>query len=362
MESNAELIKKYLSPLIPKGDIIASNIWRKEFTNSINILLKNPKIIKTGKEELNKKSEIDLNSKNLSNINFNETVDKYQNLINQWTPEISIDVFWLKGVKLSQVDSKEILKHMYIKYDKELIQEIYNLKKEVQNENENILIKLATHKYLNQDDFEKLEIKNLDFCVKKSANFPLFRKLVKIGDNYESSLIWEYYLEFHKGNQLFLNKVKESFQKENRKYEFDEIKLDFFSKNKYTRTLKINPNMLIGSNPKLQTKNLDNFVVGLNNWLHELGKTIEEDVEMTVNYEKTGHRVIGLNFDKKESINEFDMIIEKFSEHFKEIIGSVIIEKDKPPSMYKDELMILGNYYNLNSKFKEKPKEKLKKI
>lgn len=361
MESNTELIKKYLSPLISKGDIYSSNVWKKEFQKSINKLLRNSQIINKGHSLLNDKLTIDwITGKSSWNISFNEALDKYENIINQWSPKIDLEVFWLKGFNVSQIDSKEILINMYKKYEKELVKEVFAKKDSLHNEE--ILIKLAIEKNLKEEDFKQLEMKNLDFYIKRSAKFPLFRKLVKIGDNYESSLIWEYYLEYHKGNQLFLNKIKESFKKEKRKYEFEEIQLDFFSKNKYTRVLKINPNMLIGINSKIQINNLDNIVVGLNNWLHELGKTIEENTEMTINYEKNGHRIIGLNFDKKESINEFDIILEKFLKNIKEIIGNLEIEKDKPPSMYKNELKILGNYYDLNNKFKEKDKEKVKKI
>jgi hypothetical protein len=132
---------------------------------------------------------------------------------------------------------------------------------------ETILLKLALNKNLSEKDFKIVEKNYFNGYMKKVHNMPLFKKLTQIGDSYNSSLIWEYYIEIHKGNYVFLDKVKEQFKKEDRKYEFEaeaeDENLNLFSINNYSRKLKIDTQTLYRYNNQIKKSNVDDFVLAI---------------------------------------------------------------------------------------------------
>ena len=340
--TNVEIIKKNFIP-----EMSIHTLWKTDFINSINPLLEKNGLLGIKKDDL-------------KDTTFESALDRYEELINNWTPKESLDVFWIKGFKIFKIFPYNMLKEIYLKYDKELVNEVFNSKKSTHNET--ILIKLAFNKDLTESDYKNLEINNITLYNKKIVNFPLFTKLVKISKLYDSNVIWESYLEKFKSDQSFINKVKDLFENQKIKYEFDNEELPFFSKNRYARELKINPDMLYKYNPNILKTTLDDFVTGLNNWFHEFAKKIEENAEMQVDYQKTGNRTMIIKFQKKESMDEFDNIILKFEKYYKDIVSAIVVDKNKSPSVYVSELMKIANYYHFNDTLESKNKQKKNKI
>lgn len=138
--------------------------------------------------------------------------------------------------------------------------------------------------------------------------------------------------------------------------------MEVLIRNKYTRTIQVNPEFLCKYNTKITASLLDDVVNGLNNFYHSLAKKFEDNAEMEVNYKKAGHRIIMLHFNTISSLQLYEEKIKEFQEKLKEIISVLKIEKNKAISDYTKEIEKIYFYHHLNDKFEEKAKEKLKKI
>lgn len=356
-KTNVEIIKetilKQIDDLKKKNHYI-DFYWEQKIYNEISILLLNEIKITQSKGLTQEKK-----------LNYYEIIDKYKDKINNWKPTNDVqklNVFWLKGFLYSDLKIDECLNGFYNKFGSDLVNAILQTRNTAHIET--ILFKLALNKNLNEKDFKTLEKNYFNGYLKKVHNMPLFKKLTQIGDNYNSSLIWEYYIEIHKGNYVFLDKVKEQFKKENREYEFESESenLNLFSINNYSRKLKIDTQTLYRYNNQVKKSNVDDFVMALNNWFHSYAKKIEEEASMDVKYIKSGEREIVINFNSKESLNRFDEELKRVEPHFKNIIGNIDLEKNKTGSEYLNELDKNANYYYFNEKLSEKNQEKKLKI
>lgn len=264
----------------------------------------------------------------------------------------------------SDLKVDECLNGFYEKYESDLVNSVLQTKNTAHIET--ILLKLALNKNLSEKDFKIVEKNYFNGYMKKVHNMPLFKKLTQIGDIYNSSLIWEYYIEIHKGNYVFLDKVKEQFKKEDRKYEFEaeaeDENLNLFSIDNYSRKLKIDTQTLYRYNNQIKKSNVDDFVLAIYNWFHHYAKKIEESASMDMEYLKIGERKVVINFENKESLDKFDEELKRIRPHFKNIIGNIDLEKNKTGSEYLNELEKNANYFYFNEKLSEKSKEKKLKI
>lgn len=349
--NNVELIKENLLPLLTISEdnaykTVFLNAWKTDFIKTI--------------KALDERYEISRDS--LEDLSLEQALNKHQKIINEWNPQKTLEVFWIKRIKIYTINQYPVLKAFYEEDKDNLFNALNNLKNKNKDSNHEVLLKLALNRELSEKHYKIFEKKNLSFVKDKAANIEDFKNLVKIGQNYNSSLIWEYYLEFYKTNQIFINRVKEYFEKEKIEYDFNDKELEVFLRNKFTKTLQINPEFLCKYNTKITFKILDDIVTGLNNFYHILAKEVEANAEMEVNYKKAGHRVIMLHFDSIDSLLKYENKVNDFQSKIKEIISIVQIEKNKAISDYTKEIEKTYLYFHLEDKFEEKPKDKLKKI
>lgn len=256
-KTNTEIIKEtmlnQINDLKKKNNYI-DFYWEQKLYSAINELL-----LRAGKSKI---------IQNEKNLNCFEILDKYKDEINNWKPKNDVqelNVFWLKGFVYSDLKVDECLNGFYEKYESDLVNSVLQTKNTAHIET--ILLKLALNKNLSEKDFKIVEKNYFNGYMKKVHNMPLFKKLTQIGDIYNSSLIWEYYIEIHKGNYVFLDKVKEQFKKEDRKYEFEaeaeDENLNLFSIDNYSRKLKIDTQTLYRYNNQIKKSNVDDFVLAI---------------------------------------------------------------------------------------------------
>lgn len=349
--NNVERIKEHLLPLLTINEDNAFknvflNAWKTDFIKTIRAL--------------DEKYEISRDS--LEGLSLEQALNKHNKIINEWSPQKTLEVFWIKRIKIYTINQYPVLKAFYEVDKDNLFNALSNLKNKNKDSNHEVLIRLALNHDLSEKHYKIFEKKNLSFLKDKTANIEDFKKLVKIGQNYNRSLIWEYYIEFYKSNQIFINHVKEYFEKENIDYDFEEKEIEKFLKSRFTRTLQINPEFLCKHNTKITFKMLDDIVTGLNNFYHKLAKEIEENAEMDITYKKAGYRIIMVHFETLDSLLKYENKINDFQENLKEIISVLQVEKSKAISDYTKEIEKTYLYYHLQDKFEEKSKEKLKKI
>lgn len=353
--NNVERIKEHLLPLLEINEDnvtknifknVFNNVWKTDFIKTIKVL----------------DEKCDISREKLEGLTLEQALNKYEKLINEWNPQKTLEVFWIKAIKVYDINQYQVLKAFYESDKNNVFNALINLKNKNKDSNIETLIKLALNNDLEKSHYKIFEKKNISFEKDKEANIKDFKNLVKIGKIYKSSLIWEYYIEFYKSNQIFINSAKEYLEKEKIEYDFEDKELDVFLKNKFTKTLQINPEFLCKHNTKITVKMLDDIVTGLNNFYHKLAKEIEENAEMEVSYKKAGYRIIMLHFENVESLLKYENKINDFQENLKEIISVLQVEKSKAISEYTKEIEKTYLYYHLQDKFEEKSKEKLKKI
>lgn len=260
------------------------------------------------------------------------------------------------------VNQYAVVKEFYHNDKDSLFKALINLKDKNKTSNNEILLSLALNNDLDIKHYKILEKKNLNFVIDKPANFEYFKSLVKVSKVYQRNLIWEYYLEYYQSNQIFLNNVKEYFEKEQINYKFQEKEISLLLINSFTKTIQINPEIVCKYNTKIKESMLENILTGLNNYYHDLAKQIQEDVEMEVEKKNNNKTTIRLNFKEIKFLELYENKLNKFHLNFKEIISQLNPEKNNPPSIYKTSIEKIAHYFEMEEKFPPKDKEKLKKI
>lgn len=349
--NNVEIIKEYFLPLlIPKEDkpynAVFSNAWKRYFVSSIRQI-----------DDKNKITEEVLN-----NINLNEALDKYSEIINEWKPEKTLEVFWVRGMSIYTFNQYDVLKGFFQQYSATFFNALIDYHNTYRNLNHETLIKLASNHDLSDEQYKIFEELNIHFVCHKSADINDFKKLVKVGKIYNSVLIWETYLKFFESNQIFIHNVKDLFEKQNIKYNFNEEELDMFIKNKFTRTLNINPEFVCRYNKKITATLVDDIVMAIDCCYANLAKEVEDNVEITNEYVRAGNRNLMVHFNVYDSLALYEEKLQNFNSYLKNIIENIQVEKDKTPEIYLKQIDKLFLYYKMENNYSKRQKEKRSKI
>lgn len=355
--NNVEIIKQHFLPLlIPKEHNaytpVFLNAWKTSFINAVlqlQQLKKTPNKNRITREVLN-------------NMSFESALDKYSHIINDWTPDKTLDVFWIKGMSIYTFNQYEVLKGFFQQYNDTLYNCLINVKDKHKTSNTEVLLKLAVNGDLTQKQYKKFETKHITLVKDKVPNIDDFKLLYKIGENHNSKIIWENYLKFYESNQIFIHNVKDFFIHKNIEYNFNEEELEIFSQSNFTRTLYVDPEYICKHNKNITASLLDNVVVSINNSYLKLAKEVENSAEMTTEYIKSGHRKIMINFNMYTSLVIYEEKIQNFNRNLKSMIENLQVDKNNTPEIYQEQIDKLYLYYKMNDKYDTKPLEKKIKI
>lgn len=348
---NVDIIKEMLLPLLdfqtPKEyQNVFKNAWMTDFIKTIIHLDKT----------------INIDRDKLEKLTLEKALDKYEEVINNWSPQKTLEVFWIKRIKVYSINQYPVLKGFYNNDKEALFKSLINLKDKTKEINNDIILSLALNGDLDVKHYKVFEKKHLSLLKDKEADFDYFKKLMKLSNLYNRNLIWEYYIEYHKSNQIFLNQVKEYFNKENIIYDFNEKPIDLLLVNKFTKTIQVNPEIICKYNTNIKESLLSNLLTGLNNYYHDLAKEVQEDIAMEANVKSKNKTTIMFHFDQLSLLEEYENKLTVFHRHFENIINKIELDKNNPPSIYKENIKKTANYYIMDEKFASKEKEKLKKI
>lgn len=349
--TNVEIIKEKLLPLLKVNEDnpykkVFYNAWKSDFIKTIHTL--------------DKKCHID--REDLDNVNLEEALNRYSKVINEWNAGKNLDVFWITGFKIYKINQYPVLREFYKQGEDNLFKALIHLKNKNKNKNIKILLELALNNDLSEKNYKIVEKKTILFLRGGDPEIKDLKKLVKIGTIYNSNLIWKYYIEVFKNNQNFINNVKEYFDEENIKYDFEDNPVNLLLRDKYSKVLQLNPNFLYKNNAKISLNVVNDIMIAMRDLYHNIAKEIEKNVEMELIQQQTGDSIMMVHFDNVDGLNKYVERINQLHKNLKEIIAVVKISKNKKADDYKEEINKIYSYYKLNDFFEERHKSKIKKI
>lgn len=375
--TNLEIIKNYFLPLL----LVEENEDEKEYIQELfkNQLINSQLSIifelgKSYEEMIKEHKEL------LKNLSFEQALDKYANLINEWNPEKTLMVFWIEGIstytkqKYHRYHSYDALKEFYKKYKdvffNELNTSITNSLNNSQKElYKDLLLNLVMNHDLTQVHYKQIENDFIEFYKHKKANIDDFKIFFNIGEIYDSSLIWKNYLEFFSKNQIFIHSVKKYFTEKAINYVFKEETINLYMQNKFTRTLYINPEFISKHNENINQESIDKIMKGLYEYFLILAGEIEEDIQTDNNDYKNAHIKIMIHFNNYSSLELYEKKIQALNKYLIKIISNIIVEEKKDITTYTSEIAylykncVVEETYNLmESKYQNKQIEKRLKI
>ena len=280
-------------------------------------------------------------------FNLMRQLDVFAKLIDLWLPEKdTLNVIWLRGLDRLKAKSQKMLVSMHLKYGDKLIDAVIE-SKDINNF-KSIFMGLAQSKTLEPNQFKKMDSKVLEFNKDTTASYSFFKSLVDVGTIYKNYSMMNDYLGLHKYDQVFIKEARGLLAKKNIEYEFEDIDVDFFSIDKYTRILEINPNSIAKLTPSLKKLMAESLIIGINNSLQEMAKEIDPGVRVDDFFKAGGRKQLTFIFDTKESLDKFNQRLESFSQYISEIIMSVTTDNKKTVAQMLEEIKITENYNHLN--------------
>ena len=280
-------------------------------------------------------------------FNLMRQLDVFAKLIDLWLPEKdTLNVIWLRGLDRLKAKSQKMLVSMHLKYGDKLIDAVIE-SKDINNF-KSIFMGLAQSKTLEPNQFKKMDSKVLEFNKDTTASYSFFKSLVDVGTIYKNYSMMNDYLGLHKYDQVFIKEARGLLAKKNIEYEFEDIDVDFFSIDKYTRILEINPNSIAKLTPSLKKLMAESLIIGINNSLQEMAKEIDPGVRVDDFFKTGGRKQLTFIFDTKESLDKFNQRLESFSQYISEIIMSVTTDNKKTVAQMLEEIKITENYNHLN--------------